>query len=75
MSTTTARAAGITHQISGAWKVMTRHVAKNASIVPTSMTLLDAGTVDMDSACHLSRRGPNPSKLPTSNLSWATGVR
>ena len=52
------------HQISGAWKVMTRQVEKNASIVPASMTLLDAGTVDMAPACHLSPAGTrNPSKL------------
>jgi hypothetical protein len=52
--------------------VMTRQVVKNASIVPTSMTLLDAGTEDMDPACHLSHRWLNPSKLLTSNLARAT---
>ena len=41
------------HQISGAWKVITRQSEKNPSMVLAIMTLLDAGTVDMTQACHL----------------------
>src|SRR5690349_9544958 len=75
ITTTPADTAGITHQMGGAWKVRTRQVEKKATIVPASMMLLDAGTVDMCPACHLSSGGRNPSKLLASNLAGTDGFR
>lgn len=51
--TTAADTPGISHQSGAAWKVRTRHVATNAIIVPASMMLLDAGTVDMGTSLPL----------------------
>src|SRR5450755_3185166 len=76
--TSTTNATGIDHQISGSWNVIATAVLKKASIVPTSMTPLDGGTLDTLSACHVPDGGPEhpngTGRLLASNL-LALGLR